>query len=92
NRILGFQVSAVAEVPWGAYPCALYRCYDYDPWFLRDFYPKAAGDDSLWREYLDKYVHGVANRREFLELIGMDRLAMLRADKEIGYNPALRRR
>ncbi|MHC1727891.1 MAG: CoA transferase subunit A [Syntrophobacteraceae bacterium] len=92
NQIVGFQVSAVVEVPWGAYPCALYGHYDYDPWFLREFYQKAAKDDSLWQDYLEMYVHGVKNREEFLELIGADRLQSLRADKELGYNPRLNRR
>lgn len=92
NQILSFQVSAVVEVPWGAYPCALYGCYDHDPWFLRELYPKVAGDDSQWRDYLDKCVHGVGNRVEFLELIGSERLQNLRADEEAGYNPRLNRR
>ena len=92
NRILGFQVGAVVEIPWGAYPCALYGYYDYDPWFLLDLYQKAAKDDSEWPKYLDKYVYGVGNRREFLELVGMDKVERLRADKELGYNPALSRR
>ncbi len=91
NQILGFQVSAVVKVPWGSYPCAVYGCYDYDPWFLRDFYPKVAKDDSEWRKYLDAYVYGVANREEFLNLIGMERVERLRADKTIGYNPVLNR-
>jgi glutaconate CoA-transferase subunit A len=92
NHILSFQVNAVVEVPWGAYPSALYGCYDYDPWFLRDFYPRVAKDDSLWQDYLARYVHGVRDRAEFLELIGPDRLESLRADEELGYNPRLERR
>lgn len=92
NQILSFQVSAVVEVPWGAYPCALYGCYDYDPWFLRDFYPKVAKDDVQWQDYLDKFVYGVKNREEFLELIGSGRLQNLQADEEVGYNPRLDRR
>lgn len=92
NQILNFQVSAVVEEPWGAYPCALYGYYDYDPWFLREFYREAARDDSQWQDYLEKYVYGVRNRKEFLELIGADRLRNLRADEEVGYNPRLNRR
>ena len=92
NQILNFQVSAVVEVPWGAYPCAVFNYYDYDPWFLRDLYQKAAKDDSEWRKYLDKYVYGVKERREFLDLIGIDRLQTIRADASVGYNPCLNRR
>jgi glutaconate CoA-transferase subunit A len=92
NQILSFQVSAVVEVPWGAYPCAVFGYYDYDPWFLRDLYQKAAKSDTEWQGYLDKYVYGVKNRQEFLDLIGLDRIQSLRADKELGYNPSLNRR
>lgn len=92
NQILSFQVSAVVEVPWGAYPTALYRYYDYDPWFLREFYPQVAKDDAQWEGYVATYIHGVKNRAEFLELIGRDRLESLRADEEVGYNPRLERR
>ncbi len=92
NHILSFQVSAVVEIPWGAYPCALFGYYDYDPWFLRDLYQKVAKNDSEWQGYLDKYVYGTKDRQEFLELIGMDRLQTLRADKEAGYNLSLNRR
>ena len=92
NQILNFQVSAVVEIPWGAYPCAVYGYYDYDPWFLRDLYQKVAKNDSEWQGYLDKYVYGARDRQEFLELIGVERLRGLRADKECGYNPGLNRR
>jgi len=92
NQILSFQVSAVVEVPWGAYPCAVFGYYDYDPWFLRDLYQKAAKSDTEWQGYLDKYVYGVKNRQEFLDLIGLDRIQSLRAVKELGYNPSLNRR
>ena len=92
NQILNFQVSAVVEIPWGAYPCAVFGYYDYDPWFLRDLYQKVAKNDSEWQGYLDKYVYGTKDRKEFLELIGMDRLETLRADKQAGYNPNLNRR
>ncbi|NPV26644.1 MAG: CoA transferase subunit A [Firmicutes bacterium] len=92
NQIVSFQVSAVVEVPWGAYPTAVYGYYDYDPWFLLDFYPKVARDENLWKDYLDKYVFGVRNRQEFLELVGLDKVERLRADQEYGYNRSLKRR
>ncbi len=91
NMMVGFLVSAVVEIPWGAYPCSVFGYYDYDPWFFREFYQQAAKDDSKWQAYLDKYVYGTKDRQEFLELIGMDRLQTLRAD-ETGYNPRLNRR
>jgi glutaconate CoA-transferase subunit A len=92
NQILNFQVSAVVEIPWGAYPCAVLGYYDYDPWFLRDFYKKAAKDEIQWQKYLDEYVYGVKDRQEFLERIGLDRLEVVRAEKEFGYNTKMNRR
>lgn len=94
NQIISFQVSAVVEIPWGAYPCAVLGYYDYDPWFLRDFYKKVATaeGDLEWQKYLDKYVYGVKNREEFMDLIGKDRMDAVRADKEYGYSRNLNRR
>lgn len=92
NQIAGFQVSAVVEVPWGAYPTAVPGYYDYDPWFLHTFYPQVAKDDAAWQDYLARYVHGVKDRPEFLALVGLERLEGLQAVAPYGYNPALQRR
>lgn len=92
NQIISFQVSAVVEVPWGAYPTAVPSYYDYDPAFLLHFYPKVAKDSIEWQKYLDEYIVGVKDRQEFLQLIGTERLDSLRADAVCGYNPELKRR
>ncbi|MGI6452948.1 MAG: CoA transferase subunit A [Syntrophomonadaceae bacterium] len=92
NQLAAFNVSAVVEIPWGAYPCAVFECYDYDPWFLLDFYPKVAKKDDAWQEYLDKYIFGVKDRGEFLDLIGRDRLEQIKADEGFGYASKLARR
>ncbi|MEN6412394.1 MAG: CoA-transferase [Veillonellales bacterium] len=92
NQLVSFQVSAVVEVPWGAYPTAVPQYYDYDPWFLKTLYPAVAKDDAEWPKYLDKYVFGVKNREEFLSLIGTERLENLKADPEYGYKRNLERR
>jgi len=92
NQLAAFNISAVVEIPWGAYPCAVYEYYDYDPWFLLDFYPKVAKKDEEWKKYLDKYIFGVKNRAEFLDLIGRDRLERVKADEGYGYSRSLPRR
>lgn len=92
NQIVSFQVSAVVEVPWGAYPTAVPGDYDYDPAFLINFYPKVAKDETEWQKYLDEYVFGVKDRQEFLQLVGAERLDSLKADAECGYNRDLKRR
>lgn len=92
NQILSFQVSAVVEVPWGAYPTAVPGCYDYDFAFLHSFYPKVAKDEAEWQKYVDEYIFGVKDRQEFLQLIGAERLESLKADPEYGYNHGMKRR
>ncbi|WP_022664285.1 CoA transferase subunit A [Desulfospira joergensenii] len=90
NRIPHFCVDAVVHQPWGAYPTACYRCYDYDPVYL-NAYKKSAGDDRLFGEYLDKFVFGVKDHAQFLELMGGERLDAVRADPETGYAVNLKR-
>lgn len=92
NQILSFQVSAVVQVPWGAYPTAVPGYYDYDPEFLLRTYPKVAKDEIEWQHYLDRYVYGVKDREEYLRLIDTEKLDSLKADQEYGYNRNLKRR
>lgn len=90
NQIPHFCVDAVVHVPWGAYPTACYRCYDYDPVHLHHYREQAA-EDALYTRYLEKYVYGVGSHRELLELVGKKRLETLRADPETGYARNLKR-
>jgi glutaconate CoA-transferase, subunit A len=78
-------VSHVVELPFGAHPTSVYREYDYDAGEIKR-YVEAAKRPDLWKAYLDKYVYGVKDHREYLELIGgMPCLAKLRADPVLGY-------
>jgi len=91
NYIPFFRVSAIVKVPYGAHPYACYRYYDYDPQFLR-LYHEQATDDGSFKEFLDEYIYGVSDWEEYLEKIGGEkRLRMLKADKELGYAPKLKR-
>lgn len=91
NQIPFFCVDAVCHVPYGAYPTACYRHYDYDPLYLNEF-AKCAKDDSLYPGYLDKYIYGANTHQEVLDLVGKDRLEMIRADGRTGYAVGLDRR
>lgn len=91
NQISFIHVSAVVPVPFGAYPTACYRCYDYDPHYLSR-HSEFARDDKCYREYLDKFVHGVKDHQGLLELVGKDRLERIKADPETGYAAGLDRR
>ena len=78
-------VSHVVELPFGAHPTSVYREYDYDAEEIKR-YVEATRKPDLWKAYLDKYVYGVKDHREYLELIGgQPRLSRLRADPVLGY-------
>lgn len=78
-------VSAVAEVPFGAFPCAVYRCYDYDKEMLTE-YAKVSKDEAEFRKFLENYVLGTKDFEEFLEKVGgLRRLNRIKADPVYGY-------
>ena len=78
-------VSHVVELPFGAHPTSLYREYDYDAEEIRK-YVEATKKPHLWKAYLDKYVYGVKDHGEYLEMIGgLPYLNSLRADPDLGY-------
>jgi glutaconate CoA-transferase subunit A len=91
NQIPFFCVDAVVHVPYGAYPTGCYRYYDYDPVYLNE-YKKYAEDDSLYREYLDKFVYGVPDHQGLLDLVGEERIHAIMADPRTGYAVNLDRR
>ena len=91
NQIPFIHVSAVVPVPFGAYPSACYRYYDYDPQFL-SMMSKAAKRDDLYQEYLDKYVYGVKNHEGLLDLVGREQLNKIKADPRTGYATNLDRK
>jgi glutaconate CoA-transferase, subunit A len=78
-------VSHVVELPFGAHPTSLYREYDYDADEIKG-YVEAARKPDLWKAYLDKYVYGVKDHGEYLELVGgLGHLKSLKADPVLGY-------
>ncbi|MFZ0132555.1 MAG: CoA-transferase [Desulfobacterales bacterium] len=91
NQVPFFCVDAVVPEPWGAFPTACYRYYDYDPVHL-NHYRLAAADDESYRSYLEAFVTGVADHRALIEKIGRRRLAAITADPETGYAINLDRR
>lgn len=91
NQVPHFCVSAVVHVPYGAYPTACYRYYDYDPKYLNE-YRKAALDDTAYRDYLERFVYGVRDHRELLSLREPTDLEAIAADPRTGYAVGLDRR
>ena len=92
NNIPFIHVDAVVPLPHGAYPTACYGYYDYDPACLWN-YARFAKDDDLYREYLQKFVHGVKDHEEFIALNGgKASLEKIKADPVTGYAVNLERR
>ena len=91
NQIPGLIVDAVVPVAFGAYPTACYRCYDYDPVYLNR-YRESALNDQAYRKYLQEWVFEVADHQTFLEKVGKDQLADIKADPRTGYAVGLDRR
>ena len=81
NRTLvpGFRVQAVVEESWGGHPVAMPGFYDMDwPYFA--YYEQSSRTEELFQGYLKKWVYGVKNRKEYLELLGRQRLERLRPE------------
>jgi glutaconate CoA-transferase subunit A len=91
NQIPFFCVDAVVPVPWGAFPTACYRYYDYDPVYLNQ-YRQAAMDDERYRTYLEMFVVGVPDHQSLIDKIGPRRLDAIKADPRTGYAVNLDRR
>jgi glutaconate CoA-transferase, subunit A len=91
NQIPSFCVDAVVHVPYGAYPTACYRCYDYDPKYLNE-YRRFAEDDGQYKIYLDDFIYKLEGHQALLDKVGTDRLEKIRADKRTGYAVGLDRR
>jgi glutaconate CoA-transferase subunit A len=90
NQIPFLHVSAVCHVPYGGYPTAVYRHYDYDAAYLRA-YAEAAKDDAAFDTFQKKHLYGVENHRAFLDLIGQERLDAIKADPRTGYAVNMKR-
>lgn len=91
NQIPFFCVDAVVPIPFGAYPTACFRYYDYDPVYLNN-YRKAAQDDTRFQTYLNEFVLGVKHQDEFLDRVGRERIEKIKADPRTGYAVGLDRR
>ena len=91
NSLPPFFVDAIVKIPYGAHPTSCYAFYDYDPKHL-NLYKKVAGDDNLFRKYLDEWVYGVTSHDEYLDKIGASTLLKIKANPIAGYAPGLDRK
>ena len=91
NALPPFMVDAVVRMPYGAHPTACGYFYDYDPSHLT-MYRRAAWEDVMYKKYLKEWVHGVSSHEEYLDKVGTETLAKIKADPALGYAPGLDRR
>jgi acyl CoA:acetate/3-ketoacid CoA transferase alpha subunit len=79
-----FLVDAVVHAPYGSYPGEMAYLYGRDEPALKEWVNMSkTAEDS--KNYLDKYVYGVKNHDEYLELIGekqLQRCVELREKRE----------
>ncbi len=90
NQIPFIHVDAVIPIPWGAYPTACFKYYDYDPEYLLN-YQQVATDEKLYQEYLTKNIINPAGHCEFVKQITASHRQSLTADPETGYATGLDR-
>ncbi|GAA5123575.1 CoA transferase subunit A [Haloechinothrix salitolerans] len=73
------QVSALAEVPYGAHPSSCYPDYAYDRAHLGGYVDAATEGGAALAGYLDEFVTGTPTEEAYRKAIGEDRLAALRS-------------
>ncbi len=76
-----YLVDAVVHAPFGSHPGEMAYFYGRDEPVIREWVESsrsAEGADA----FMDKYIHGVANHQEYMQLIGSERLAQLVDERE----------
>jgi glutaconate CoA-transferase subunit A len=74
--IPGFLVTAVVECPYGAHPAPVQGYYKRDDAMFRQYHEqtKTKADNEAW---LNRWVYGVADRKQYLNQLGACRLEEL---------------
>ena len=64
-----YLVDAVVEIPFGAHPCQMPYMYFFDEQHIAEWLRLSKTDEGV-EKYLQKYVYGVDDFKEYLRLIG----------------------
>ena len=89
-KVPAHQVLAVAEAPMGAHPGGLYGSFTPAEPYAEDlaFWVSARNatraDDDSYAEWIQEWVLGPADQAEYLDALGTDRIADLRARADRG--------
>ncbi|MFC7397840.1 CoA transferase subunit A [Chelatococcus sp. GCM10030263] len=78
------MVDMVVHVPYGAHPTGVYGYYDHDAPHLAEYYA-ASQTDAGTTDWLDRWVHGIADHWAYLDALTISRLLRLRVDPALGY-------
>lgn len=76
-----YLVDAVVHAPFGSHPGEMAYMYGRDEPVIREWVDASKTAEGA-KAYLDKYVYGVANHQEYLDLIGQERLSQLLDERE----------
>jgi glutaconate CoA-transferase subunit A len=89
NRTLipGFLVSAVVHEPWGAHPSPVQGYCGRDHAFFADYHAQSRTAEGA-REWIARWVTGVADRRAYMKQLGDDRVGTLRVREHAYSAPA----
>jgi glutaconate CoA-transferase, subunit A len=91
NQIPFIHATAVVKVPFGAYPTACFRYYDYDPVYMKA-YARAAHEDAAYAGFLADMVFAHNTHADLLDHVGRHRLESILADRSCGYAKDLDRK
>jgi len=64
-----FYVDAVVQVPYGSHPCNMPTCYYFDEEHMAEYLRMTRTSEGT-EEYFKKYVYGVGEFNQYLNLIG----------------------
>jgi glutaconate CoA-transferase subunit A len=78
NRTLvpGFLVNAVVPEPWGAHPSPMQGYYNRDHQKYMTYHQESKEREG-YLKWLDAWVWGVKDRREYLKLLGEEKIKSL---------------
>lgn len=85
--IPGFVVSSVVHEPFGAHPSPIQGYARRDDDFYFEYHKETRSRDGF-EKWLEKWVLGVTDRREFLDSLGKERVEKLRPGNDI-FSPAV---
>ena len=77
-----YVTDAVVHAPFGSHPGEMAGCYERDEAHIKAYFEESK-DPAKVREYFEKWIYGVKNHEEYLDLVGREKLAALRLTKEV---------